>query len=749
MHLQHQTDQGDWTLMSLAAFHHLLQMRGEPWLLCIFLMTLLSAYTALQFSWQIVAESGAERRLWLMSACAIAGYGRVAVQLALVRLLQGSPGSRYDIRWIAAGYALTLAGRYVVFKSVTEAPRLRRLVPVAVFECVTIIATQLALFRAAHLVYNIIAADTVVLFLVCTLTCVFGVTVAVGLLHGKAKTKAWYRSRPAYVAGVLIYYVLLRLAAGALGQLNIHTDLPYTTPRTVFELYWIPISFLIVFAPVLLGAGLVAIFLQGRGRRWGRDLLLREEQQRVESALSEQRVTRLQNEALVEEVRERKKMEAELLQAAFHDAVTGLNNRAYLTKRLKEKLGSRGRHDASALLYIDIDNFKSVNDMLGHSQGDLLLKAMGKRLRNCLHEVDTLVCMGGDEYVVLLDRMSTPEHGVRFAQHVLNVIEQPIEIAGTTFPLSASIGLCILEASYSSAEAVLRDADLAMYVAKRGGGAQVAVYQQAMLADAMAAQNAKAELATAIARNEFVLFYQPLVNLRDGSPYGVEALIRWMHPDKGLISPGLFIPLADQTGRIVDIGSWVLRQACMEYSRLRDAAAKHLLLSLNVSTRQLELPSFLAELKGVLEETKMPPRRLQLEITESSMLGDPTRTGMLFEEIRRLGVKIAFDDFGTGYSSLSYLQRYPIDTLKIDQSFVRALKDGPVNLDIVGLILNLARVTGMGVCAEGIETKEEAAKLLSIGCTAAQGYLYSRPMAFDKCLEYLSQSVDDLVQTGT
>jgi diguanylate cyclase (GGDEF)-like protein len=735
-------------LVSFATFGLILRTHSEAWLLCIFLMTLLAAYTALQIAWQIVAEQGAERRVWLLGGAALAAYGRVAVQLALLRLLEVAHGLRYDLRWIATAYVITVLGRYLVFENVTRPdPRLRKLVPIGVLEGITVIATQIALFRSAYLPYQPSFINAALLSLACVLTCVFGLIAASRLIHGRPKTKAWYRSLPARLIAAALYFVLLRMAINALEQLHIGAAVYGPVARRAFDLYWMPVSFLIFFTPVLLGAALLAVFLHGRGRRWGRDLRLKEEQQRVESALAEQRVTSLQNEALIEEIRERRKIEVELVEVAFHESVTGLNNRAYLLKRLKEKITQRGRSSTSAVLYVDIDNFKSVNDMLGHSEGDVLLKAMGRRLRNCLRDADTLACMGGDEYVILLDHMPVPEHGMRLGQHVLHVMEQPIVVAGTTFNLSASIGLCVLDVSYNSTEAVLRDADLAMYAAKRAGGAQVLLYQPRMLVETMAAMNAKTELTAAIARNEFVLFYQPLVHMQDGSIYGMEALIRWNHPDKGLVSPGLFIPLAEQTGHIVDIGTWVLWQACREYAQLRDAASKALLLTLNVSSRQLEKPAFLDLLKQVLHETKMPPRRLQLEITESIVLSDPARVGALFQEIRGLGVKIAFDDFGTGYSSLSYIQRYPIDTLKIDQSFVRALKDGPVNLDVVKLILQLAHVTGMSVCAEGIETKEEATKLLSIGCTTAQGYFFSRPMPMDKCLEYLAQSVDDLVST--
>ena len=728
--------------MSLAAIRQNLSPHDEAWLFCIFMMTMLTAHTALQLAGQIVMEHGVERRVWLLSASAIAGFGRLAVQLALVRLLEGVGSVRFDVRLILLAYAATFGGSYISFRCASnDSVRMRTLLPAGIFEGLTVLVAQLVLFRAAHMGMDISNLNIAALLLLCVVPCVVGITSAASLIHQQFREKKEHAAQFIYVVVVGLYLLLLPFVMSGILQLR--------PVNTVSQAWWdsgpilhrTSIAILIALAPVLLVSAQIAVFLQLRGRRWGRDLITREHQQRIDSAFAEQKVTRLQNEALIEEIRERKKIETELVKTAFHDSVTGLHNRAYITNCLKEKV-ERRRGRFSALLYIDIDNFKSVNDMLGHSQGDRYLVAMAGRLRNCVRAGDVLACMGGDEFVVLLDRMLTQEHGMRFAQHVLNAMEQPMEVAGTTFNLTVSIGFCLLDASYSSPEAVLRDADLAMYVAKRKGGSQIAVYQPAMLAETIAALNAKAELAMAIANSEFTLFYQPLVHIKDGSIYGVEALIRWLHPDKGLVLPGLFIPLAEQTGHIVEIGNWGLNQACKEYVQLKHAASKNILLSVNISTRQLEQTSFLELLKRVLKDTGMPPRCLQLEITESILLSDPARTGALFKTIRSFGVKIAFDDFGTGYSSLSYIQRYPIDTLKIDQSFVRALNNGPVALEIIAIMMQLAQLTSMNVSAEGIETEAEAEKLLSIGCMVAQGYLYSKPMPLRESLEYLSSNVD-------
>jgi diguanylate cyclase (GGDEF)-like protein len=735
--------------MSLAIIRQGLSFHDEAWLFCIFMMTMLTAYTALQLAGQIAVERGVERRVWLLSASAIAGFGRVAVQLALVRLLEGAGNVRFDVKMILLAYAAAFGGRYLALRSVSDDfVRLPILLSVGVFEGLTIFVAQWALFRAARLNFGFSRSNIATMLLLCVITCIFGLISVAGLIHQEFRDRKKHAAHFIYVLMAGFYLLLIPFVMREVVRLHpAHRESSagrYIGP----VLHHTSLVILIGFAPVLLVSAQIAVFLQLRGQRWGRDLLAKEHQQRIYSTLVEQKVTRLQNEALVKEIRERKKIEAELIQTAFHDSVTGLHNRAYVANHLRTKLGRGRSGGSSALLYINIDNFKSVNDMLGHSQGDQYLIAMASRLRNCVRVGDVLSCMGGDKFVVLPNRMLTQEHGMRLAQHVLNAMEQPMEVAGTTFNLTASIGLCLLDVSYSSPEAVLRDADMAMYAAKRKGGSQIVVYQPAMLTEAIAALNAKSELTAAIANNEFTLFYQPLVHIRDGSIYGVEALIRWNHPDKGLVAPGLFIPLAEQTGHIVEIGTWGMRQACKEYKQLKSAFSKDLLLSVNISTRQLEQASFLEQLKLALHETGMPPRCLQLEITESILLSDPERTGMLFKTIRSLGVKIAFDDFGTGYSSLSYIQRYPIDTLKIDQSFVRALNNGPVDLEIVAIMMKLAEITNMSVSAEGIETEAEAEKLLSIGCTVAQGYLYSRPMPLSASLKYLSNNANLIERTN-
>ncbi len=483
---------------------------------------------------------------------------------------------------------------------------------------------------------------------------------------------------------------------------------------------------------------LVALVMDGCASRQTLEMQLNEERHRMAIALAAQRVSRLENEALVKEIQERRKIEAALNHAAFHDDLTGLANRVCFMDRLSLVLRETKSHGHFAVLYIDLDNFKAVNDVLGHRAGDAVLQEVGARLARCIREEDTLARMGGDEFTLLFTRFQHTDQAFRMAQRMLDVIEEPLILFGMRIPLSASVGLCEVDDSYASAEEILRNADTAMYNAKRQGGARCVLYETSMYEEALTALQEKLQLKAAIENEEFVLYYQPIVHLRDASIYGVEALVRWNHPLRGLLAPGAFIGLAEESGHIVPLGSWILRQSCCEFRRLQQASARNLVLSVNVSTRQMEKEDFLRELRQVIEDSGIDPRYLQLEITESIFLKDTVRIGALLSEVRALGVRIALDDFGTGYSSLGYLEKYPIDTLKIDQTFVRRMRANTVNADIVQLTIKLAQAIGIGVSAEGVEEHLQAFDLLEYGCDIAQGFLYSRPVALESTLALLS-----------
>ncbi|MDE1160673.1 MAG: EAL domain-containing protein [Acidobacteriaceae bacterium] len=499
----------------------------------------------------------------------------------------------------------------------------------------------------------------------------------------------------------------------------------------------------VLLVAVLLGALIpLAILLYRRETRSRRSMKLQDEEKRLSQALEAQRVTTLRNEALTLEVRERQKTEAKLKHLAYHDPVTGLRNRAYLTEEIQSLL-HKGPSPTGVivLLYIDLDNFKTVNDMLGHRYGDVMLQEIGKRIQAAVRDEDVVARVGGDEFGVLMRNAQSVDRAFRLAQRLLTLIEEQIDLAGLAFTPAASIGLCRVQQDCTSPDVVLRNVDLALYRAKREGGSRVVIFDSTIHEEALATMRAKQEIKSAISNKEFVLFYQPLIDMRDHSIYGVEALIRWNHPRKGIVGPYEFISLMEESGQIVEVGAWGLKQACEDHKKMQELLDGNLVLSVNVSARQLELSDFVSTLRETLIESNIKPASLQLELTESILASETARIGALFQEIRSLGVKIAFDDFGTGYSSLSYMERYPIDTLKIDQTFVRRMRESPLNRDIVRFIVQLAHASGTNVTAEGVETAHEETELLSLGCAIAQGYLFSRPVPLDQIIGLLERGL--------
>ncbi|AFL90104.1 diguanylate cyclase (GGDEF) domain-containing protein [Terriglobus roseus DSM 18391] len=462
------------------------------------------------------------------------------------------------------------------------------------------------------------------------------------------------------------------------------------------------------------------------------------DQQRMRDVIVDQRVTRLQNEALLQEMQERQSAEGQLLFAAFHDSLTGLENRSSVSLKLEDLLPTRQRQQSRPwALLLNLDDLKGVNDLVGRCAGDMVLQEVAKRLARFTLEEDVLARVGGDEFLLLSKHIPTVEQALRKAHLMLSSVEEQIAAAGVVVNLSASIGLCEVGTSQHNSEDVFRDADTAVQVAKREGGGRCKLFVSTMRDDVLEAQRKKMELKSAVELKEFVLYYQPFVDMRDRSIYGVEALIRWNHPTKGLVGPGSFIPLAEETGQILAIGLWALHQACREFAVLQANSSRDLLVSVNVSPRQLFETPFLKILQDVLDDTGMPPSQLQLEITESIFIKDATSIGSLLHDIRALGVKVAFDDFGTGYSSLSYLTRYPIDTLKVDQSFVRAMNLSEGGTNLILFIVALAHEFKMSVTAEGVEEIEHESALLKQGCMHAQGYLYSRPVPLDAMISLL------------
>ncbi len=418
--------------------------------------------------------------------------------------------------------------------------------------------------------------------------------------------------------------------------------------------------------------------------------------------------------------------------AAFHDALTGLPNRALLTDHLKLSIEmTRRRADHHfAVLFLDLDRFKNINDSLGHAAGDRLLVEIARRLELCLRPSDTVARLGGDEFAILLNGLDSTEDAIRVAERVQQDLMHPFYLSGNEVYTTASIGITISAAYYADPENVLRDADTAMYQAKEKGKTRYELFDTGMHARAVLRLQLENDLRRAIENREFEVYYQPIVALDTCRITGFEALVRWHHPERGFVSPAEFIPLAEETGLITEIGSWVLREACRQTRRwsLDDPALAMLTISVNLSSRQFMQPDLLAQIKQILDETNLNPRRLKLEITESAVMANAEAAASMLGQLRNLGIQTSIDDFGTGYSSLSYLHRFPIDTLKIDRSFVSRMSEGDENAEIVRTIITLATNLSMSVIAEGVETAEQHERLKELDCEYGQGYLFSRPV---------------------
>ncbi len=415
-----------------------------------------------------------------------------------------------------------------------------------------------------------------------------------------------------------------------------------------------------------------------------------------------------------------------------HDALTGLPNRALLTDRLGRAM-KRAKKDPSyafAVLFLDLDRFKNVNDSLGHDIGDLLLEEIGRRLRACIHPTDTVARLGGDEFVVLLEDIADPENAVEIAKRVQDKLQVPSELYGHELFTTASIGIISSPNGYDTPEELLRDADTAMYRAKEGGKARHAVFDDAMRIQAVSLLRLETDLRRAVEQDEFVVYYQPVVRLASGRVVGFEALVRWQHPERGLVSPSRFVSLAEETGLIVPIGFFVLREACHHAALWRSRFPQHRLLtmSVNLSAVQLAHPDLVDKIANILEETGLDGRDLCLEITESAIMDDEAAATTTFSRLKDLGVRIYVDDFGTGHSSLGVLHRYPVDALKIDRSFVSRTETNKEKAEIVQTIVTLAHQLGVGVIAEGVETTEQLNRLRKMGCDRGQGNLISRPL---------------------
>jgi diguanylate cyclase (GGDEF)-like protein/PAS domain S-box-containing protein len=437
----------------------------------------------------------------------------------------------------------------------------------------------------------------------------------------------------------------------------------------------------------------------------------------------------------VRDVTARWALEQQLSHDALHDALTGLGNRRIFHDRLTHALarpGSDGEGN-EVVVFLDLDQFKDINDGLGHAAGDEVLAAVARRLQRACRLQDTVARLGGDEFAILLEATSTLEAEL-FARRLVASIAEPILVAGKELVVQASAGVASSSAhDGGGADEVMRNADVAMYQAKRMGPGNVAHYEASLYAEEVARLALRTELEAGIGRDELVLFYQPITMLGDGRMVGVEALVRWQHPERGLLPPVSFIPLAEESGLITALGSWVLRRAVEQATRLPEELGP-VYVSVNVAARQLSTPGFAQEVRGVLEASCLEPWRLVLEVTESSLVENFEQARLALTELQALGIRIAVDDFGTGYSSLSYLANLPIDILKIDKSFVDHVVYQEREAQLAAAIIAMGATLDMTTTAEGIESAEQAAWLRSTGCDCGQGYLWSQPVPFDELI---------------
>jgi diguanylate cyclase (GGDEF)-like protein/PAS domain S-box-containing protein len=439
------------------------------------------------------------------------------------------------------------------------------------------------------------------------------------------------------------------------------------------------------------------------------------------------------------DVTERRVLEEQLAHQAFHDALTGLANRSLFAERVAHAIerGVRRKH-LFAVLFIDLDDFKTVNDSLGHAAGDELLVAVADRVRSAVRPEDTCARLGGDEFAVMIEEVADPDAAVTVAERILAALAEPLLVCGAPLIVQGSIGIA-LGSGGQSANEILRSADLAMYTAKSEGKGRYAVYAPSMHERVLERLSLKADLQRAVAEDELEVHFQPIVSLRDGAIAGVEALVRWRHPERGLVLPGEFLEVAEETGAIVPLGRFVLDAACREAARWRAQGHPDLAVSVNVSARQLVGRDILDEVAGALAEHRLEAAALSLEITESSVLDSQAVVDRL-EELRALGVRIAIDDFGTGYASLNYLQRFPVDTVKIAKSFVDGIGAGPEQERLVAAIVRLGSAMGLETVAEGVERELQRDRLRALGCRYGQGYLFSQPVPADELDELLARS---------
>jgi diguanylate cyclase (GGDEF)-like protein/PAS domain S-box-containing protein len=436
-----------------------------------------------------------------------------------------------------------------------------------------------------------------------------------------------------------------------------------------------------------------------------------------------------------EDITDRQKAQEQIAHMARHDALTDLPNRVLLRERLEQELKRVKRGECLAMLCLDLDHFKSVNDTLGHPIGDTLLKLVADRLRGCTREPDTIARLGGDEFAIIMTQLQQPSDAAALAKRIRDSVMRPYQIDGHQIISDISIGISIAPIDGTEPDRLMKNADLALYGAKSEGRGTYRFFEQEMDTRMKARRDLEMDLRNALANNQLELYYQPLVNLQTNEISAFEALLRWNHPTRGMISPADFIPIAEETGLIIPIGDWVVVTACEQAVNWPD----HVKVAVNLSPAQLKNRNLVKVVSTALAESGMAANRLQLEITESLLMQNTFSTLATLHELRKLGVQIAMDDFGTGYSSLSYLRSFPFDKIKIDRSFIQDLSNGAEPLAIVNAVAGLAKCLNMVSTAEGVETQQQFDALQAVGCTEMQGYLFSKARPAGEIAQFFAE----------
>jgi diguanylate cyclase (GGDEF)-like protein len=453
------------------------------------------------------------------------------------------------------------------------------------------------------------------------------------------------------------------------------------------------------------------------------DLLLLE-------TLANQAAVALENGQLEQSLAELSRLKEQLRHQAYHDPLTGLANRAMFAEQVEAQLAARQTGLDAVVLFLDLDDFKLVNDTLGHGAGDRLLRVVAERINGCVRNEDLAARLGGDEFAVLLLDTPNLDRSMSVAQRIIEALQVPFQVGGHEISVGASIGIAATSRPDDTADVLLRNADVAMYTAKAAGKRRAAVFEPTMHAALVARSSLSAELSRSLGRGELAVFFQPIVRLSDRKLAGVEALVRWRHPTRGLILPGEFISLAEETGLILALGRWVLAEACMRFGawQAQPDVADDFFVSVNISPLQLQQPEFIDEIESTLAATGLDPRRLVLELTETAMFQDTEATISKLGALRAAGVRIAMDDFGTGYSSLGYLRRFPVDILKIARDFVVEPELEQNEWAFAHAIVALGQTLGLDIIAEGIEEAAQVDRLLQLGCEFGQGFHLGAPV---------------------